>query len=229
MNHQRRILMLGAPAAALFLQGCGGAEGSSGGSSDATAQALDRGTAQAESTGETGAGFTVRNQNGGNFPVLGGLFDILSHPGMVQAVLNSGSPAGLGPILSLQVSSSREVGTESWVGALSLTLRLTDAMHDSTRAFDLRPGGALAGEGWVTCRRIAADGSLKTHGFRIVSGTLVVAPASADMGLSTVSLQNVVAQAAVGFNNLAQGTLSISTSTPVSLLTAIENTGMSLN
>lgn len=229
MNPQRRTLMLGAPAAALFLHGCGGAEGNNSGNANSTAQSVNRDTAQGESTSDAGAGFTIRNLNGGNFPVIGGMFDIPSHMSLIQAVRNPGSPAGFGPVLSLQVSSSRLVGTETWIGALSLTVRLNDTLGESARAFDLQPGGALAGEGWVTCRRIAADGSLKTHGFRIVSGTLVVAAATTDMGLSTVSLQNVVAQAAVGFNNLAQGTLSISTATPVSLLTALENTGVSLS
>ncbi|HET8871932.1 MAG TPA: hypothetical protein VFM48_15925 [Aquabacterium sp.] len=226
MDHQRRILLLGAPAAVLLLHGCGGAEGDSG--SQATAQAVDRTSAQPESASQTSTAFTVRNRSGGNFPTIGSEFQIPGNLTWVQAVVNSGSPAGIGPLLSIQVSSTRQVGSETWIAELSASIRIANAQSGTESAFDLRPGGALAGEGWLTCRQIGADGTVKTYGYRIIGGTLL-ANMDPDQGWTSVRLQDVVAQAAVGFNNLAQGTVAVIADSAIKLRTAAENTGSSLS
>lgn len=228
MDFLRRHLVLSLPAIAVGgLHGCGGAENDT--TDKATPQAVGRSTAQAETTTNTAPGFSVKNRNGSNFPLLSGSFDILPQPKLIQAVLNAGSPGGMGPVLALQLSTSRTSGTDTLVAELSLSVKLGNTIPSGSGVYDLASGGALAGEALVTCRQIGADRSVKTYAYRIVAGSLVVSKIDQSAGTVTLSLRDVIANTAVGFNNTAQGSIFVISNNPTSLLLASESTSAQLS
>ncbi len=236
MDSLRRTLVLGLPVAAVSgLHGCGGAEGD-GTSNKATAQSADRAAAQTEaaggggsSSGGGGGNFSIRNRNNGNFPSLNGSFDLASQPGLIQAVINAGSPGGMGPVLALQLSSLRTAGTDTLIAEVSLSVKLGNAVPTGASAYSLGSGGSLASDGLITCRQIGTDGSVKSYAYRIVAGTLGVSKFDLAGGSVTVSLQDVVANTAVGFSNVAQGSVAILTNAPATIRAALESSGTQLS
>lgn len=227
MDSLRRTLVLGLPIVAVTgLQGCGGAENDA--QDKATAQSADH-PAQAESTVASGGNFSIRNRNSSNFPFLNGTFDLSPLPNRVQAVINPGSPGGLGPVLALQLSTTRPAGTDMLVAEMSLAVKLANPVPTGSSNYDLGSGGALVSDALLTCRQISADGSVKSYAYRIVVGTLAVSQIDLASGTAVVSLRDVIANAAVGFGNLAQGSITVLTNAPVTLRAVLENSGSQLS
>lgn len=230
MDFLRRTLVLGLPVIAVGgLHGCGGAE-DNGIQDKATAQSADRPTAQAESS-SNGGNFSIRNRNGGNFPLIDGSFDMSPQPRLVQAVINTGSPAGAGiPVLALQLSTARLSGTDMLVAELSLSVKLGSVIPTAATTYNLGSGGsAQASDALITCRQISPDGSVKSYAYRIVAGTILVSDIDLVSGSATVSLRDVIANVAVGFSNLAQGSIAIQTNAPAIVRAALENGGTQLS
>ncbi|MDE2593448.1 MAG: hypothetical protein KGL57_04355 [Burkholderiales bacterium] len=229
MDFLRRTLVLGLPVAAISgLHGCGGANGN-GASDRATAQSANQSTAQADATATGGGNFSIRNRNNGNFPLLNGSFDLVAQPSLIQALINAGASGGIGPVLALQLSTARASGADTLIAELSLSVKLDNAAPTGAASYRLGSGGAMASDALITCRQIGTDGSVKAYAYRIVAGTLVVSQFDLANGAVTFSLQDLVANAAVGFNNLAQGSIAIQTNAAATVRTALENSGSQLS
>lgn len=227
MDSLRRTLVLGLPVAAMAcLHGCGGAEGDST-QDKATAQSADRSMAQSDSSAN-GGNFSIRNRSGGNFPLLGGSFDLSPQPSLIQAVVNADSPNGLGPILALQLSTTRTSGIGTLIADITLSVKLGNGVPSGDSTYNLTSGGALASDALITCRQIGSDGSVKSYAYRIVAGVLAVSQIDLTGGTATVSLRDVIANVAVGFNNLAQGSITVQTNAPAALKAVLESSGSQL-
>ena len=223
MDSIRRQLMLSVPAVTLVgLTGCGGADGSA--DSRATAQAVGNGSAQAQTTA-SGDGITIRHRGSSNFPLIGGSFDLLPSLDQIQSVINQGALGGKGPVLALQLSTTRQLNGDTLIVALNLSVKLK-ALTDSPSTYVLGPGGTQAGDSLLTCRRLGVDGSLTTFAHRITDGVLTVARLPDDH--IRLTLRDVVAIPAPGFNNQAQGSLSLMTGSAITLRTITESSGDAL-
>ncbi|MGE5451387.1 MAG: hypothetical protein ACM3VZ_06015 [Acidobacteriota bacterium] len=227
MDSLRRTLVLGLPAAAVAgLHGCGGAEDDPS-TGSANPQSVDSAKAQAESA-PGGSGISIRDRSGSNFPFLGRTFDIQSQPSLVQAVINPHSAFSDGPVLALQLSTTRTADNQTLVGNISLSVKLGPAIPTAGSVYNLGSGGALTSDALITCRQISPDSSVKSYAFRIVSGTLVVSQFNLAAGQIVISLRDVVANAAVGFSNLAQGSIAVLSNSPTTIRTLIEDSGTQL-
>lgn len=229
MDSLRRTLVLSLPAVALGgLHGCGGAESNSA-QDMATAQSTGETSAQKESIINSGSNFSIRNRSGSNFPLRNGSFELGPQPQLIQAVINTGSPGGMGPVLALQLSAMRAAGTNNLVAEVSLSVKLGDIVPTETSIYSLGSGGSLASDGLITCRQISTDGTVASYAYRIVAGNLVVSKVDLAGGSVILSLQDIIANAAVGFNNSAQGSIALQTNAPATVRTVLENSGTQLS
>lgn len=224
MDSIRRQLILSVPAAAVVsLTGCGGADSADG--ARASAQAVNSGNAQAQNTSPNGEGITIRHRSSSNFPLIDGVFELQPTPGVIQGVINQGAPGSKGPVLAIQLSSSRQLNDETLIVSLNLSVKL-NTNPGAASTYVLGPGGAQAGDCLLTCRRLMPDGSVTTHAHRINDGALtIVRPNDNTIQLS---LRDLIAIPAPGFNNVAQGSVILSSNTYVTLLGRQEDTGSAL-
>ncbi len=224
MDSIRRQLILSVPAAAVAgLTGCGGADSADG--ARASAQAVGSGNAQAQNATPSGDGITIRHRSNSNFPLIDGVFELQPTPGLIQGVVNMGTPGGRGPVLAIQISSSRQLNDETLIVSLNLSIKL-NTTPGAASTYVLGPGGAQAGDCLLTCRRLMPDGSVATHAHRINDGALTILRPNDNT--IQLSVRDLIAIPAPGFNNMAQGSVTLSSNNYVTLMGRQEDTGSAL-